>query len=48
VKLVFADIFYWIALINPRDSANQRALSFSRSLDSSIVTTDEVQSIPFL
>jgi predicted nucleic acid-binding protein len=42
VKLVFADTFYWIALINPRDSANQRVLSFSRSLDSSIVTTDEV------
>ena len=42
MKLVFADTFYWIALINPRDSANQRVLTFSRSLDSGIVTTDEV------
>jgi predicted nucleic acid-binding protein len=42
VKLVFADTFYWIALINPRDSSNQRVQHFSRSLDSGIVTIDEV------
>jgi len=42
VKVVFADTFYWIALINPRDSSNQRVLALSRSLDAGIVTTDEV------
>jgi predicted nucleic acid-binding protein len=42
VKPVFADTFYWIALVNPRDRAHQRALDFGPSLGSTIVTTDEV------
>jgi len=43
VNSVFADTFYWIALINPRDENHRRALEFSDSLVSTlIVTTDEV------
>jgi uncharacterized protein len=40
---LFADTFYWIALVDFTDSAHQRALAltFERA-DSSIVTTDEV------
>ena len=29
---VFADTYYWLALINPRDSAHDEALALSRSL----------------
>ena len=40
---VFADTFYWIALINPRDSGYDAVLEYSRSLGSRLVlTTDEV------
>jgi predicted nucleic acid-binding protein len=43
VKLVFADTFYWIALVNPRDSANHQVNELSRSLGSTVIlTTDEV------
>jgi predicted nucleic acid-binding protein len=43
VKAVFADTFYWAALINIDDPANVRALQISRSLARDrIVTTDEV------
>jgi uncharacterized protein len=40
---IFADTFYWVALLNRRDSANRAVLDFSRTLGSStLITTDEV------
>ncbi len=40
---VFADTFYWIALLNPADKWHQAAKSFSRTNpEVSIVTTDAV------
>jgi predicted nucleic acid-binding protein len=40
---LFADTFYWIALVDFTDSAHQRALALtSERADSPIVTTDEV------
>ncbi len=40
---VFGDAFYWIALINSRDSFHRAVLKFSRSLrPQAIITTDEV------
>jgi predicted nucleic acid-binding protein len=43
MKKVFADSFYWIALINLHDQWRSKALQVSNQLgDSTIVTTDEV------
>ncbi|ELR99503.1 hypothetical protein [Gloeocapsa sp. PCC 73106] len=43
MRFLFADTFYWIALLNPRDENHQRVKNFNRSLDNyRIVTTDEV------
>jgi len=43
VRRIFADTFYWVALINRRDSANRAVLEFSRTLGSfTLFTTDEV------
>ncbi len=43
MRTVFADTFYWIALLNPKDQAHARAVSVSRRLGAArIVTTDEV------
>lgn len=43
MKLVFADTFYWVALINPGDDWHSLVLDISRSLDRiKIVTTEEV------
>jgi uncharacterized protein len=40
---LFADSFYWIALIFPRDAFHSAVVSFSRTLHSvRLVTTDEV------
>jgi predicted nucleic acid-binding protein len=40
---VFADAFYWIALINPADAAHRAALALDQSLAGMmILTTDEV------
>jgi len=36
---VFADTYYWLALINPRDHAHQEALTLSRALTQPLVTT---------
>lgn len=36
---VFADTFYFLALLNSRDAAHSRALAFSRSHDTPLVTT---------
>jgi uncharacterized protein len=42
-RRLFADAFYWVALIFPRDSQHKRVLSYSQSLGTAeIVTTDEV------
>jgi hypothetical protein len=37
VKVLFADTFYWIALINRKDSAHQRVLDFGRSFGSGML-----------
>jgi predicted nucleic acid-binding protein len=40
---LFADTFYWIALVDFSDSAHQRALALTLArIDAPIVTTDEV------
>ena len=36
---VFADTYYWLALINPRDHAHQEALALAQSLTQPLVTT---------
>lgn len=36
---VFADTYYWLALINPRDGAHQEAVALSQSLTQPLVTT---------
>lgn len=36
---VFADTYYWLALINPRDAAHQEAIALSQSLTQPLVTT---------
>lgn len=43
MNAIFADTFYWIALLNPRDSAHNHVLTISRSLGRvELVTTEEV------
>lgn len=43
MRIVFADTFYWIALLNPNDEAHERVVTASKNLSSArIVTTDEV------
>ena len=39
MKAVFADTYYWLALINPRDHAHQEALTLSQSSSEPLVTT---------
>ena len=43
MKQIFADTFYWVALINPKDNWHQRAREVTSSLKSvELVTTDEI------
>ncbi len=42
MKPYFADSFYYIALLNPRDSAHGRATEFARNLDRPLLTTEWV------
>ncbi|MBW4446238.1 MAG: PIN domain-containing protein [Spirirestis rafaelensis WJT71-NPBG6] len=43
MRTIFADTFYWAALLNPRDEWHIRVISFSKNLSSvRLVTTDEV------
>lgn len=43
MRKIFADSFYWIALINPKDQWRPRALDVSQTLISvPIITTDEI------
>jgi uncharacterized protein len=39
MKAVFADTFYYLALLNPNDSAHKAAVNATRHLDSTSVTT---------
>jgi predicted nucleic acid-binding protein len=39
-KLVFADTYYYLALINERDDGHERAVEFARSFKGRIVTTE--------
>jgi len=43
MKQIFADTFYWVALINPKDNWHQRARDVTSSLKNvELVTTDEI------
>lgn len=43
MKPVFADTFYWVALLNPKDNWHQTALSYARQHpDAFLITTDGV------
>lgn len=45
MKTIFADAFYWIALINPKDEWHDKVMAIASSLDQTkIVTTEEVLS----
>ena len=39
MKAVFADTFYYLALLDPHDSTHEKAVSVTRGLESNIVTT---------
>ena len=42
-RMLFADTFYWIALLNPGDASHPRVTAFGRGLGTArLVTTDEV------
>ncbi len=42
-RVLFADAFYWVALLNPGDAFHARVVSLSHALGSArLVTTDEV------
>jgi predicted nucleic acid-binding protein len=38
--IVFADSFYWFALVNPNDAAHERAATFSREYVGALMTTE--------
>ncbi len=40
MKAVFADSFFLLAAVNPRDAAHERAIAFSGTHQGGIVTTD--------
>src|SRR5439155_11759122 len=43
MRKVFADTFYWVALINRKDQWRDRALQLSKTLvNVSLITTDEI------
>jgi predicted nucleic acid-binding protein len=43
LRMLFADTFYWVALLNPRDPFHARVTSFGSSLATArLLTTDEV------
>lgn len=43
MRQLFADTFYWAALLNPKDSWHQQVRAFNRTLTQfRLVTTDEV------
>jgi len=42
MKQTFADSFYFLALLNPRDAAHARVVAASNTLEGKLVTTDYV------
>jgi predicted nucleic acid-binding protein len=43
MKIIFADTFYWIALLNPRDNWHHTALNYARKYESDrLITTDGI------
>ncbi|MDB9417221.1 hypothetical protein [Microcystis aeruginosa] len=43
MKVIFADTFYWIALINPRDNWHTIALDYAQKYaDDYLITTDGI------
>jgi predicted nucleic acid-binding protein len=42
MKPVFADTFYWIALLNPKDDWHQIALHYAHNNTNPIITTDGI------
>jgi predicted nucleic acid-binding protein len=43
MRRIFADTFYWIAVLNPHDQAHARAVALSETLQpAQIITSDEV------
>ena len=42
MKTVFADTFYFIAMLNPKDSAHARAMAFTTGYTGKYVTTRDV------
>ena len=43
MKRYFADTFYWVALLNPKDTWHERVIAFSQSAgDFQLITTEEV------
>jgi predicted nucleic acid-binding protein len=43
MKAIFADSFYWIALLNPKDTWHSRVIEYSQALsNSSLVITDGI------
>jgi predicted nucleic acid-binding protein len=43
MRAIFADTFYWIALVDSADSSHQRALDLTDEFaGGSVITTDEV------
>ncbi len=43
MRRIFADTFYWVAVLSPRDQAHTRAVALSKTLQPmQIMTTDEV------
>jgi predicted nucleic acid-binding protein len=42
MRAVFADTFYFLALLNPTDQAHAKAIAFTRSFRDRLVTTDWV------
>ena len=42
MRVIFADAFYYLALLNPRDSAHARAVAIGPTLSGRLVTTSYV------
>jgi predicted nucleic acid-binding protein len=42
MRVVFADTYYYLAVLNPRDSAHARALAITPTLSGRLVTTSYV------
>jgi uncharacterized protein len=43
MQQIFADTFYWVALLNPRDAWHQSTVELTKTFDRiDIITTDEI------